>query len=194
MRRDLAAITRRVEKMRQRARLLTLPPLVITYTGDWDEADRLAYATATDAEKSAIEDRYFGSLPDHPDPLGIRGIVVVRAERPPDDDDEDNLPAGMTAEQVAEAIRQRDRVSAEMALEAALEAEREPVADGDPLDPTPWADPQDILYEHPQFGSVTRAEHQARRRLAREHADRIAEQRARAVSSYTSYNRLGVER
>lgn len=185
----LAAIEKRIQRFEQRARLLQVGPLVITYTGDWTPEDRAAYALADEAGRAALEQKYTGPLSEHPDPLGIRGIVVVRAERPPDDDEDDDLPGGWTAEQRAEAIRQRDAVSAEMAIDAELEAQRQRAAAAiDPRDPNPDGDPAEIVYHDDLTGyPVSRAEHQHKREQARQ---RELARQGGTQSGYTSYSRM----
>jgi len=63
-------------------------PLVIIDTGTWPLEDRIAYRDESEAERIALEERYAGPLPSHPDPLGIVAIVIVSPLGPPADDEE----------------------------------------------------------------------------------------------------------
>lgn len=177
MRLSLATLERRIERFEKRARLLNVPPLVVTCTGEWAESDRIAYAEGDEETRSAIAARYLGDLGEQSDALGPLGIVAVIVNVPlgweldePDELDEP-IPDESAAKQAAIIAR----------LEADMRADAAPSLDDgpDPLDSNPDGDQNEVIYHHPQFGPVRRAEHQLRRRLAREQAQRDAQARGR---------------
>lgn len=154
---NLDAIEKRIAKFESRALLLDVPALPIIDVMTWDETERAAYATGTEAERSALETKHVGSLPTHIPgrPTAAVAIVVCEVRGIPDDDDlRDETGPSHWDEKTIERIR------AQHAEMLAGIAGHSPIAD--PRDPNPDGNPTEVIYYKSGY-PVTRAEHQTLR-------------------------------
>jgi len=79
---------KKLDGLSKRAQTHRVGPIVLIDTGTWPLQDRLAYRDGSEAERLALEERYAGPLPSHPDPLGIVAVVIVSPLEPPVDHEE----------------------------------------------------------------------------------------------------------
>jgi len=76
MRSDLDKISKKVQLLRERARALNVPRLILIDLATWTDNEQRAYATADEDTRDCMIDAKYGPLPARPDRPGF-GIIVV---------------------------------------------------------------------------------------------------------------------
>lgn len=190
MRRDLTAIAKRVELVKKRALAAVIPVVEIVTVDppfDW-RAFRAADVETRDRMRADYAEREAEIIAANPPPdmpyikPGSVVQIVVRFALPTEyqldgDDEDDDLPGGMTAEQYEAAMRYREQVIEEGRRLADEEAARaaEPVVEIDRYDATPDGDPSEVLFYEERSGyPVTRRDYWARKAHIEEQKARIA--------------------